>query len=203
MFIESPRLPDSIAYGGTFGPAWRTSVIQMRGQHEQRNQHWAMPLYSGEVNLLNKDVALVRDTFLPFYHAIAQGETHGFRYHDLNPDEDTGTDEPLGVGDGVRTAFHLVKWYAYGGVEKYRIITKPVVGSVTVTLDNVLTVAYTLDTTTGVVTFTVPPGVGVIPRASYLFDVPCQFVMPRMALRQIAPNVWSWPSIQLQEIRTL
>lgn len=200
MFHESPAFPQSLAFGATGGPGFLTQVVQTRGTDEQRNQCWSMPLYGYEVELLNKPTDEVSE-FLAFYHAVAQGQLHGFRFRDPLPGESVLTDEPLGVGTGSPLTFQLIKRYTSGVVTFDRIISKPVNGTMVINFDGTPTLSYSLDYATGFLTST--PGSGVVVTASGVFDVPCQFRMPAMRLEPIAPGIWSWPSIQIIETRTI
>ncbi len=58
-----------------------------------------------------------------------------------------------------------------------RTITKPVAGTVQVYLDGVEQPSgWSVDTTTGLVTFGVPPTLGVEVTAGFEFDVPVRFI---------------------------
>src|SRR3546814_4315660 len=45
--------------------------------------------------------------------------------------------QPLGVGDGVTSAFQLCKYYGGGSEAQQRLITRPVAGSISVGVDGV------------------------------------------------------------------
>jgi uncharacterized protein (TIGR02217 family) len=113
-----------------------------------------------------------------------QGSLHGFRYNDFldhttaanGRDDPTDTDEVIGTGDGVETDFQLVKRYTSGGVTRVRNLTKPVSGTTVVSIDDASqTSGWSVDTTTGIVTFTTAPGVDEIIKAGCEFDVPVRF----------------------------
>jgi uncharacterized protein (TIGR02217 family) len=82
----------------------------------------------------------------------------------------------------VAVAFQLVK--SYGTVQPWaRRITKPVAGSVRVSVDGVETGAgWSVDHLTGVVAFLAPPAAGAAIRAGFLFDVPVRFEEQSLAL---------------------
>jgi hypothetical protein len=68
-------------------------------------------------------------------------------------------------------------------VIEVRTITKPVAGTVKVYLDDVEQLSGgSVDTTTGLVTFSVPPAVGVEITADFAFDVPVRFDTDHMAV---------------------
>ena len=71
------------------------------------------------------------------------------------------------------TEFALLKRYSSGAQSWTRAIAKPVAGSVRVALGGVEQMSgWTVDTTTGVVTFDTAPAAGVAVTAGFAFDVP-------------------------------
>jgi uncharacterized protein (TIGR02217 family) len=118
---------------------------------------------------------------IAFFEA-RRGRLHGFRFRDfadwqscapsLTPNP---LDQALGIGDGARTSFSLLKAYGIGEGVYQRPIVKPVVGSVVVAVDGVATGAFSVDVTTGVVTFTVAPAAGKAVTAGFAFDTPVRF----------------------------
>jgi uncharacterized protein (TIGR02217 family) len=105
-------------------------------------------------------------------------------------------DQLLGIGDGVRTDFALVKHYE--GQE--RRITRPVPGSVLVSVGGVeRSSGWILDR--GVVSFGVPPAVGEEIRAGFRFDVPVRFAEDRLSLNRATFAAGEAPSVPLVEVR--
>jgi uncharacterized protein (TIGR02217 family) len=122
---------------------------------------------------------------LVIIHAVG-GRAYGFRFKDYADFKSVNTgdavsynDQTLGTGDTSETDFQLVKIYTKGAFSRTRNITKPVSGTVRVSLDDVEQDAsppgWSVDTTTGIVTFDSAPGMGVIVAAGYEFDVPVRF----------------------------
>jgi uncharacterized protein (TIGR02217 family) len=112
---------------------------------------------------------------------------HGFRFRDpvdwksCAPSQTiSATDQALGVGDGDKTAFQLVKRYADSEAFRDRVIVKPVEGAVLAAADGVLTTAFEVDWGTGVVTFDAPPDDGAILTAGFEFDTPVRFDADRL-----------------------
>jgi uncharacterized protein (TIGR02217 family) len=163
------------------GPSYRTDVVQLAGGAEARNSRWSYPLNGYDAGYGVRTQAQL-ETLLAYFHAVS-GMTHGFRWKDWADWKSctaTGTpadtDQTLGTGDGDETRFQLVKVYATGVLSKTRIIQKPVTGTVVVSLDDVSQpTGWSVNTVTGVVTFTAAPGAGVVVKAGYEFDVPCRF----------------------------
>ena len=99
--------------------------------------------------------------------------------------------QPLGTGDGATRAFQLAKIYG-ASVDPYvRPITKPVAGTVSVTIDGVPTGAFTLDDTTGIVTFDTAPPAGAALAAEFEFDVPVRFDTDRLDI-EVAAGQITW-----------
>src|SRR3546814_6342325 len=71
-----------------------------------------------------------------------RGAAKGFRFADPLDDRSCAlgqmpsmSDQPLGVGDGVRSAFQLCIYYGSGSEAQQRLITRPVAGSIMLGVD--------------------------------------------------------------------
>jgi uncharacterized protein (TIGR02217 family) len=156
-FVESPRFPEAIAYGATGGPEYKTDVVILDSGAEQRNARWAQARLRYTVDMpLMPDK---RGELVAFFRAM-KGRAHGFRLKDWLDYQVDITNGRLGtstVGTGY-AAYQLYKYYERG-LNEYRSIRKPVVGTVQIYRGGALQTAgagagnYALDTTTGVVTF--------------------------------------------------
>lgn len=200
MFYESPRFPAHLAYGALLGPTWSTDIFITQSGGEGRNINWSQPRYRMEIAFLNRSLAET-EALVSFVYGIAQGQGNAFRVKD--PSDFAGTDEPLGLGNGVQTVFQLIKRYTIGAYTFDRIITKPVNGTITAKVNNVLTGAFVADTTTGLVTFTTPPPPTEPVTASYEFDVPMRLTSDWLPIRATGPQTFSVDSIELLEVREL
>ena len=99
------------------------------------------------------------DELIAFFRA-RRGKAYGFRFKDWTDYKATG--ELLGTGDDALTEFQLVKHYPSGSMIEIRTIIKPVAGTVKVYVDGVEQLSgWSVDTTTGLVTFGTAPAVGV------------------------------------------
>lgn len=200
-FIESPRFPDIIALGSRGGPEYSTSVIVVNSGKEFRKQRWSFPKHSYSIGAGAKASSEI-DELREFHHSM-RGRFNGFRFKDFNDfssaaDMDTAVtnlDQIIGTGDGATATFQLVKIYATSdspSLPLTRNITKPVVGTVVVavaTVGQTLGVDFTVDTTTGIITFISSPlPTGQI-TAGYQFDVPVRFTDDNLQVEQISPGV--------------
>ena len=183
-FIETPRFPVDVNYGTMGGPVYSTDIVTFGNGGEYRNANWSIPKYEYDVKYAVKSRTDLLNVY-EFFNA-QQGQAFGFRIKDLW-DFTTNTnakgahaqdDVTLGVGDGTESTFQLIKPYTKGSSTINRIITKPVVGTLLLELNGVLqtiTTQYTIDTTTGIVTFVTPPPNAEVIKAGFEFDVPVRF----------------------------
>jgi len=207
MAFHEIRFPDNISRGARGGPERRTQVVELASGDEERNASWANSRRRYDVAYgirRTDDLAAV----VAFFEA-RNGRLHGFRYKDWADYKSslpslaiTPTDQQIGIGTGSLTTFQLVKRYTSGAQSWTRTIVKPVAGTVLVALGTVEQLTgWTLDTTTGVVTFTTAPGNGIIIRAGFEFDVPVRFDTDMLDVTLDIERLGSITSIPLLEIR--
>jgi len=198
MAFHEVRFPDDIAYGATGGPEYATSVVATASGYEQRNINWSAARGRWDVaSGLKKQIQL--DTLIAFFRA-RKGRAHGFRFKDWT--DYKATAQALGTGNGTITTFQLIRTYSSGGSTDVRTITKPVAGTVKVYLAGVLQASgWSVNTTTGMITFSTPPTNGVAVSADYEFDVPVRFDTDRMAVTIEQINLHQWSGIPIVEVR--
>ena len=187
-FLETPRFPDDIAYGSSGGPMYNTIVIQLKSGVESHNVNWSYPQHRYDVAYGVRTMDNLY-SLLEMFHACA-GRGYGFRFKDFTDCKSSGhyqttvgaTDQLLGTGNATLKVFQIIKTYEVGSLSRERAILKPVSGTVRVSIDDVevedddATYPWSVDTTTGVITFTgSPPPDGDDVKAGYEFDVPCWF----------------------------
>jgi uncharacterized protein (TIGR02217 family) len=195
-FVEV-QFPSDISYGSSGGPEYATDVVVSASGYEQRNINWAQARARYNVAHGVKTKAQL-DTLIAFFRA-RKGRAIGFRFKDWTDFQAT---ETLGTGDGTRTQFQLIKTYVSGAVNEVRIIKKPVVGTVQVFRNGVLQASgVSIDTTTGMVTFSTAPTAGQSISASFQFDVPVRFDTDRLSASLDAYGIHSWLDIPLIEVR--
>ena len=207
MAFHEVRFPDNISRGARGGPERRTQVVELASGDEERNASWvnSRRRYNVAYGIRRADdLAAV----VAFFEA-RNGRLNGFRYKDWAdyksslPSQPTSpTDQQIGTGTGSLKTFQLVKRYTSGVQSWTRTIVKPVSATVRVALGAVEQVSgWTLDTATGVVTFTIAPGNGVIVRAGFEFDVPVRFDTDMLDVTLDIERPGSITSIPLLEIR--
>ena len=207
MAFHEIRFPDSISRGAKGGPERRTRIVELASGDEERNASWANSRRRYDVSYGVRradDLAAV----VAFFEA-RNGRLHAFRFKDwsdykscLPSATPAPTDQIIGTGNGSTTAFQLVKTYASGAQSWARAIIKPVAGTVTVSLNGVPQGAgWSVNTTTGIITFAVPPTTGAVIRAGFEFDVPVRFDTDELPVTLDIERTGSIPSIPLIEVR--
>ncbi|GMV62604.1 MAG: hypothetical protein AMXMBFR74_17720 [Parvibaculum sp.] len=209
MAFHEIRFPLEIALGASGGPERRTEIVTLGSGREERNSPWAMSRRRYNAGLGVKKLDDIHEA-VAFFEA-RHGRLHGFRWRD-RADWKSGSpgasvtplDQVLGVGDGARTAFQLVKTYVSGAASYAREIVKPVTGSLRVAVAGEAMeegADFSADHATGVVTFAVAPGEGAAVTAGFEFDVPVRFDTDFLDINLAAFEAGSVPDIPVVEIR--
>jgi uncharacterized protein (TIGR02217 family) len=210
MSFHEILFPLDIALRSAGGPERKTEIVALGSGREERNARWAH-------SRRRYDAGYGVKTFDALSAVVAffeerRGRLHGFRWRDrLDHSSATGAsvtplDQALGTGNGVISAFQLVKTYGATYAPYARPIVKPVAGSVRVAVngtEQTLGSAFSVDTTTGIVTFLsghVPASASAI-TAGFLFDVPVRFDTDYLELDLSAFAAGSVPRIPLVEIK--
>ena len=207
MAFHEIRFPDNISGGARGGPERRTQVVELASGDEERNASWANSRRRYDVAYgirRSDDLAAV----VAFFEA-RNGRLFGFRYKDwadykssLPSQATTPTDQQIGTGTGILTAFQLAKRYTSGAQVWTRTIAKPVAGTVRLALNGVEQMSgWTMDATTGVVIFAAAPAAGVAITAGFEFDVPVRFDTDMLDVTLDIERLGSITSIPLLEIR--
>lgn len=204
MSFHDVILSEFLSYGFTGGPRFRTAVSIDFAGNEQRNQEWeqARHVYSAEEGIKSQtEFEALKDFFMSrrgrafgfrfLDHLDFQASVQPVVLLDGNglPVED-GNGDYVSTGNGSATVFQLYKEYDSGGagLKHFREITRPretarvssdFPGTTwQVRVDGAVQtegVDYTVDYSTGRVTFTSPPGNGLAVDWSGNFDVPVRF----------------------------
>ena len=197
-FIEI-QFPSDISYGATGGPIYSTDVVTLFSGHEQRNSNWKNA--RGRYNIASGVKTEKQWQALIAFFRARKGKAIGFRFKDWSDYSATG--QQIGIGDGSTTEFQLIRLYTSGSVTVARTINKPVIGTVKVYKNSYLrgNTDYSVDYTTGVVTFAKAPTSGVIITADFEFDVPVRFDTDELQISLDSHNSGSWNSVPLIEVR--
>lgn len=176
------RFPLALAFGAIGGPERRTEIVQLASGAEQRTARWSGSRRRWDVGSAVQTLEELQD-LVAFFEA-RRGALYGFRFRDFTDDRSCGpeaepgpTDQLVGTGDGSQTEFQLVKNYG----DWARPIFKPIAGTVRVAFDEAEQVSgFTVDVTTGMVTFDTAPAEGAQITAGFEFDCPARFDSNRL-----------------------
>jgi uncharacterized protein (TIGR02217 family) len=201
--------PLDIALKSAGGPQRRTDVVVLGSGAEERNARWAHSRRRYDAGYGVKTFEALSEVVAFFEER--RGRLYGFRWRDrldhssAASDAVAATDQIIGAGDGATSVFQLVKIYGAFYSPYRRPIVKPVAGSVRVAVAGVEVAegtAFTIDTTTGAITF-LPghiPASGETVTAGFLFDVPVRFDTDYLEVDLSAFAAGAIPKIPLVEI---
>lgn len=207
MAFHDVRFPAVIGRNARGGPEWRTTVVTLGSGAEERNAGWANARRRYDVSYGIRSADDLAEV-IAFFDA-RRGRLNGFRFKDWSDFQSclpsatpAATDQALGTGDGVVRSFRLRKWYGDGAGGVWRTIRRPVSGTVKVALAGVTQASgWTVNLSTGTVSFTVAPGSGVAVTAGFEFDVPVRFDTDLLDVTLQFERLGTIPSIPMTELR--
>lgn len=209
MQFHEVRFPASLSFGSVGGPERRTEVVTLANGYEERNTPWAHSRRRYDAGLGMRSLDDI-ETLISFFEA-RMGQMYGFRWKDWSDFKSSNAsaepsylDQVIATGDGVEATFPLLKIYRSGGHEYARPISKPVLGTVRVGLDQDEMqegVDYEVDEISGIVTFQHPPDVAVKVRAGFEFDVPVRFDTDQIQTSVSSFQAGSVPNVPIVEVR--
>ncbi len=201
------RFPIDISRGARGGPARRTDVVTLASGREQRNARWAQSRRRYDAGYGVKSLDALASVVAFFEER--RGRLIGFRWRDpldwksCAPSGTPGPfDQPLGVGDGARRAFQLVKRYGAALDPYLRPIRKPVAGSVRIAVGTaeLAATAFEVDAASGLLTLAAAPAAGSAVTAGFAFDVPVRFDIDELDIELSAFEAGAIPRIPLLEL---
>ena len=214
-FLESPRFPEGlsedISLGSAWGPRWNNQMVETGSGDLTVVIAWDHPLRQGRVM---SGIKREEDIYTLYSFMLAiRGNGYAFRFKDWTDyrsgaptlrDPITAADQNIGTGDGSATTFQLRKVYTSGALQYVRPIKKPIGSTVKVAVDGVEVfspASWSVAETTGIVTFTSPPGDGLIVSAGFEFDIPCMFVGEPGETTLRTPDANEMADLMIREVR--
>jgi len=171
-FRDDVIFPTNISYGSRGGPVYKTVVIPKNSGYEQRAALHIYPRhrYDAATGIMELEDELAAaaglEDIIRIFH-VCEGMAYGFLYKDWGDYKSCSylstpalTDQEFGTGDGIETVFYLRKNYTEGATTKTRLISKPKNTTILIGDNGALqteTTHYSIDYTTGAVTFVTPP----------------------------------------------
>ncbi len=208
MAFHETRFPTGIAFGARGGPKRKTVIAASGSGYEHRNAQWADSKREYNAGYGVKSLDDIH-TVVEFFEE-RRGMLHGFRWKDkfdwkscAPKQTPSWDDQVVGTGDGSTTTFQLTKTYGSVYSPYVRDVKKPVSGTVGVGVNGADTAGsgWTVDTTTGIITFSVAPTTGYEITAGYEFDVPVRFNTDYLQIDLSAFAAGDVPDIPIIEVR--
>ncbi|MGI9393923.1 MAG: phage distal tail protein, Rcc01695 family [Boseongicola sp.] len=209
MAFHEVRFPANLSFGSTGGPERRTEIVALANGFEERNSPWAHSRRRYDAGLGMRSLEDV-ESLIAFFEA-RRGQLNGFRWKDWADYRSGGVlNEPefdnqvIGVGDGSKTTFQLLKTYRSGEQSYTRPIKKPVLGTVSAGLQGdaqIEGIHFTVDTSTGTLIFSVAPEPDATVTAGYEFDVPVRFDTESIQVSVASFKAGEIPNVPVIEVR--
>lgn len=168
--FSNTRFPDHLSLGAMGGPVFTTDICTTASGHEQRNVSWMHPRNR---YVIATSVTTEEDfnSIITFFR-LHKGRAIGFRFKDWT--DYSVKNQLIGMSDPCKQKYQLIKSYALGNQSDLRMITKPVLGSVRITVGG-RKYEHEVDYDTGFITFKSPLPIALEIRADFEFDVPVRF----------------------------
>lgn len=199
-------LKNTTLSSGVSGKTFRMNTrVQMETGTATVNSNWSQSLRQYELASVPRTIDQWRE--IEALYEITKGGAYGFLVEDPKDSKVTSTQGKCSLVSGA--TYQLLKRYTFTGSSQYydRIITRPKSTGLTVTYNGSPAPSYTLDVTTGRITFTGGAVADVTLLAwSGEFYVPVHFTNDQIDWELIAPGpadsrYVAAPSIPLSEIR--
>jgi len=201
MSFHDVRFPTRISYGAVGGPLFSTTVQILNSGFEQRNINWAQARREYTVDI-SPSRGAEWTAVLDFFHA-RRGRAYGFRLKDFSDFE--LAEQSIGTGDNSTTEFQIFKRYIDDDelAPPYdRDLKKIVSGTIEVSVGGApMASGWSVDETTGILTFDSAPATDADIAVACEFDVPVRFDTDLMQAAIPGPDIHHWQSVKLVEIR--
>jgi uncharacterized protein (TIGR02217 family) len=183
-----PTLP-GLAWSTFKRPVFNSRVQTSVNLSELRASFSATPIYRFRLSyeVLVQDAVVDELRTLAGFFQARRGRFDSWRYRD--PDDHRVVRQGLGVGDGTRTVWPLVRSF---GESTERVAQVEAIEEVRV--NDVPTTAYTLSGT-GVLTFVEPPAVSAAVDWSGTYWHRCRFVNDEQEFEQFLHRLWKAQSV--------
>ena len=202
--FDNVLYPFALGRSASVAPEFSTSIAVTASGHERRNSLWSDARLHFDVGPgIRSETEL--SELIAFFRA-RRGPARGFRIMDPFDNSSNGMtgapsmlDQLIGIGDGVRADFQLIK--SYGTAEpQVRPITRPRLETLVISVGGAASTGWTLGPR-GMLQFQSPPPPGAEVRAGFRFDVPVRFAEDRLDVATVNFAAGEAPSVPLIEIR--
>jgi uncharacterized protein (TIGR02217 family) len=180
------------AYPVTRRAIFSTRVQRSVSGREVRIADYPYPIW--EWTLAFDYLALADRATLVGFVAARQGSYDSFLFSDAS--DNTVTGQAIATGDGTTTAFQLVRTL---GVLVEPILAPNVVSAVTLNGVNQPS-GWSVDSATGILTFTSAPASGTAIAADFTYRFRCRFVDDGIETEQFMNNFWRAKQIRFRSL---
>lgn len=187
-------------------PQFRSQIIEVASGKETRIALRSAPRYLYELSfeVLRQFASFSEyNQFLAFYNNMF-GSFDTFQYSD--PDDNSVTNQGIGIGDGVTTTFQLIRAVGAPGFSKWiDIILAPnIVSTIYFNGTPISSSTYAVSlwgtATPGKIVFTSPPGNNIAVTADFSWYWPCRFTEDSIELAKFANGFFSIDSCKFQTV---
>ena len=206
MALIFPALP-GLAWSVTKSPTFQTRIQRAVSGRELRALDYPYPLWQFTLvfDFLRDNAAAGYDelrTLMGFF-MLCQGAFGTFLFQD--PSDDRVSGQQIGTGDTLKTAFQLQRTMGKtlpGGGFLEPIIAPNVVNAVYFNGIVQDPAGYSVDSMTGLVTFNIAPGSGLIITADYSYYFRCRFIDDSYAFENFMFRLWQLKKLTFISVRS-
>ena len=188
--------PESISFNSSSILEFSTTITNTKNGNESRNINWKTNKM--KYNIINGIKTINELNEIASFFRNVKGRGYGFRFKDWS--DYSGTAQQIGLGDGTTTEFQLIKTYTISGNIYTRKISKPVISTIKIYLNNIESSDFSVDLATGLVSFNTAPASDLIITADFEFDVPVRFNSDNMEIKLESINTGKVKELELVEI---
>ena len=194
MTIIFPELP-GLTWSVTKSPIFQTRVQRAASGRELRALDYPYPLWQFTLSFAflrdNPDAGLDELRTLLGFYLTSQGAHGTFLFKD--PSDHSTADQFLGIGDSSRYIFQLQRTIGSslpGGGFAEPIVAPNIVDAIYFdgTIQN--TASYSVDPSTGLVSFVIPPATGLVITADFSFWFRCRFTDDSYQFENFMYRLW-------------
>ncbi|NML95418.1 DUF2460 domain-containing protein [Novosphingobium olei] len=203
--FDDVLFPIALGRAATVTPEFSTNVTITASGFERRNSLWSNARLRFDVGPGVRSEAELGE-LIAFFRA-RRGQARGFRLRDPSDYSSNGmtgvpssADQVIGIGDGAKSRFALIKSYGAGDETQTRRITRPRPESVIVSVNGTERHDWTL-ADGGTIVFASAPAAAAVVAAGYLFDVPVRFAEDQLEISGAAFAAGEAPTVPLVELR--
>jgi uncharacterized protein (TIGR02217 family) len=206
MALIFPALP-GLAWSVTKSPTFQTRIQRAVSGRELRALDYPYPLWQFTLvfDFLRDNPAAGFDelrTLMGFF-MLCQGAFGTFLFQD--PSDDRVSGQQIGTGDTLRTVFQLQRTMGEtlpGGGFLEPIVAPNVVSAVYFNGIVQDPAGYSVDPMTGLVTFNIAPGSGLIITADYSYYFRCRFIDDSYAFENFMFRLWQLKKLTFISVRS-